>query len=104
MIGEYGDLYQYEEIKLNEIKIEKKKCKNLDFYTGKVGDWHTVVIMSLDNNDYCEYYKSNNKRRYLFYLLKNGDYNFSTKSSSVYDVYTSFGASIKNMRYAAILE
>ena len=36
--------------------------------------------------------------------MKNGDYNFSTKSSSVYDVYTSFGASIKNMRYAAILE
>ena len=104
MIGEYGDLYQYEEIKLDEIKIDKKKCKNLDFYTGKVGDWHTVVIMSLDNNDYCEYYKSNNKRRYLFYLLKNGDYNFSTKSSSVYDVYTSFGASLTDMRYAAILE
>ena len=104
MIGEYGDLYQYEKIKLDEIKIEKKKCKNLDFYTGKVGDWHTVVIMSLDNNDYCEYYKSNNKRRYLFYLLKNGDYNFSTKSSSVYDVYTSFGASLTDMRYAAILE
>lgn len=104
MIGEYGDLYQYEEIKLDEIKMDKKKCKNLDFYTGKVGDWHTVVIMSLDNNDYCEYYKSNNKRRYLFYLLKNGDYNFSTKSSSVYDVYTSFGASLTDMRYAAILE
>ena len=60
--------------------------------------------MSLDNHDYCEYYKSNNKRRYLFYLLKNGDYNFSTKDLSVYNVYSSFGANISEMKYAAILE
>ncbi len=104
MIGEYGDLYQYEKIKLDKIKIEKKKCKNLDFYSGKVGDWNTVVIMSLDNNDYCEYYKSNNKRRYLFYLLKNGDYNFSIKDISVYDAYICFGSSLTDMKYAAILE
>lgn len=71
---------------------------------GEVGDWNTVVIMSLDNNDYCEYYKSNNKRRYLFYLLKNGDYNFSTKDPSVYNLYLGFSASLKDMRYAAILE
>ncbi len=104
MIGEYGDLYQYEKIQLDKIKIDKKKYKNLEFYSGKVGDWNTVVIMSLDNNDYCEYYNSNNKRRYLFYLLKNGDYNFSTKDASVYNLYLGFSASIKDMRYAAILE
>ncbi|MBR1460913.1 hypothetical protein IJ596_04700 [bacterium] len=104
MIGEYGDLYKYEKIDLHKIPIEKQKCKNLEFYSGKVGDWNTVVIMSLDNNDSCEYYKSSNKRRYLFYLLKDGDYNFSTKDTSVYDAYSSFGASIKEMRYAAILE
>ncbi|MBQ8680451.1 MAG: hypothetical protein IJ530_11920 [Treponema sp.] len=104
MIGEYGDLYQYSNIDLTTIKVQKQKCKILDFYSGKVGDWNTVVIMSLDNNDLCEYYKSSNKRRYLFYLLKNGDYNFSIKDTSVYDAYSSFGASIKEMRYAAILE
>jgi len=104
MIGEYGDLYQYSNIDLTNIKVQKRKCKNLEFYSGKIGDWNTVVIMSLDNNDCCEYYKSNNKRRYLFYLLKNGDYNFSTKAASVYDVYISFSASIKEMKYAAILE
>ena len=104
MIGEYGDPYHYSTIELDKIKIEKHKCKNLEFYSGKVGDWNTVVIMSLDNHDYCEYYKSNNKRRYLFYLLKNGDYNFSTKDLSVYNVYSSFGANISEMKYAAILE
>ena len=104
MIGEYGDQYNYSKTELKRIKIEKLKCKNLEFYSGKVGDWDTVVIMSLDNHDYCEYYKSNNKRRYLFYLLKNGDYNFSTKDPSVYNVYSSFGASISEMKYAAILE
>ena len=104
MIGEYGDPYHYSTIELDRIKIEKHKCKNLEFYSGKVGDWNTVVIMSLDNHDYCEYYKSNNKRRYLFYLLKNGDYNFSTKDPSVYNVYSSFGANISEMKYAAILE
>lgn len=104
MIGEYGDLYQYNKIILPNIRVAKQKCKNLDFYSGKVGDWNTVVIMSLDNNDCCEYYKSKNIRRYLFYLLKNGDYNFSTKDASVYDLYSVFGAYIKNMKYAAILE
>lgn len=104
MIGEYGDPYHYSTIELDRIKIEKHKCKNLEFYSGKVGEWNTVVIMSLDNHDYCEYYKSNNKRRYLFYLLKNGDYNFSTKDPSVYNVYSSFGANISEMKYAAILE
>ena len=104
MIGEYGDSYHYTKIDLNNIKIEKQKCKNLEFYNGKVGDWHTAVVMSLDNNDYCEYYKSDNRRRYLFYLLKNGDYNFSTKDVSVYDVYVAFAASMTDMKYAAILE
>ena len=104
MIGEYGDLYQYEKIKLDEIKIEKKKCKNLDFYTGKVGDWHSVVIMNLDYHDYHDFYKSQSRNRYLFFLLKNGDYNFSTKDASVYNLYSSFCADIKNMKYAAILE
>lgn len=61
MIGEYGDLYQYSNIDLTNIKVQKQKCKNLDFYSGKVGDWNTIVIMSLDNNDSCEYYKSKNK-------------------------------------------
>ena len=104
LIGEYGDSYHYTKIDLNNIRIEKKKCKNLEFYSGKVGDWHTAVVMSLDNNDYCDYYKSDNRRRYLFYLLKNGDYNFSTKDVSVYDVYVAFAASMTDMKYAAILE
>lgn len=103
-IGEYGDLYQYEKIELDKIKIDKKKCKNLEFYSGKVGDWHSVVIMSLDSHDYHDFYKSQNRKRYLFYLLKNGDYNFSTKDASVYNLYLGFSASIKDMRYAAILE
>lgn len=103
-IGEYGDLYQYANIDLKEIKIEKQKCKNLEFYSGKVDDWNTVVIMSLDDHDYHDFYKSKNNKRYLFYLLKNGDYNFSTKDASVYDVYSAFCADIKNMKYAAILE
>ena len=38
MIGEYGDLYQYSNIDLTNIKVQKQKCKNLDFYSGKVGD------------------------------------------------------------------
>ena len=104
MIGEYGDSYHYTKIDLNNIRIEKKKCKNLEFYSGKVGDWYTAVVMSLDNNDYHDYYKSDNRRRYLFYLLKNGDYNFSTKDVSVYDVYVAFAASMTDMKYAAILE
>ena len=104
MIGKYGDLYNYDKIKLIKIKIEKQKCKNMEFYSGKVGDWNTVVIMSLDNHDYHDFYKSQNRKRYLFYLLKNGDYNFSTKDTSVYDLYSAFCADIKNMKYAAILE
>ena len=67
MIGEYGDPYHYSEIELDRIKIERHKCKNLEFYSGKVGAWNTVVIMSLDNHDYCEYYKSNNKKMWLFH-------------------------------------
>ena len=58
----------------------------MEFYSGKVGDWHSVVIMSLDNHDYQDFYKSQNRKRYLFYLLKNGDYNFSTKDASVYNL------------------
>lgn len=104
MIGSRENYYQYPKIELNKIKIEKIKRKNLDFYTGKVGDWHSVVIMSLDNHDYHDFYKSQNRRRYLFFLLKNGDYNFSTKDSSVYNLYSAFCASIKDMKYAAILE
>ena len=103
-IGSTENLYRYTKSHLNNIKIEKQKCKNLEFYSGKVGDWYTVVIMSLDNHDYHGYYKSENKRRYLFYLLKNGDYNFSTKDGSVYDVYSAFSASRTGMKYAAILE
>lgn len=60
--------------------------------------------MSLDNHDYHDFYKSKNNKRYLFYMLKNGDYNFTTKDESVYDVYSAFCAEIKNMKYAAILE
>ena len=37
-------------------------------------------------------------------MLKNDDYNFTTKDESVYDVYSAFCAEIKNMKYAAILE
>ena len=99
MVGSRVNYYQYPKIEL--IKIEKIKRKNLDFYTGKVGDWHSVVIMSFD---YHDFYKSQNRRRYLFFLLKNGDYNFSTKDSSVYNLYSAFCASIKDMKYAAILE
>lgn len=102
MVGSRVNYYQYPKIEL--IKIKKIKRKNLDFYTGKVGDWHSVVIMSLDNHDYHDFYKSQNRRRYLFFLLKNGDYNFSTKDSSVYNLYSAFCASIKDMKYAAILE
>ena len=104
LIGNYKNYYNFSDIKIDNIKIEKQKCKNLEFYSGKVGDWYTVVIMSLDNHDYHGYYKSENKRRYLFYLLKNGDYNFSTKDVSVYDVYVAFAASMTDMKYAAILE
>lgn len=104
MIGEYGDFYHYSNIDLTNIKVQKQKCKNLDFYSGKVGDWNTIVIMSLDNNDFCEYYKSKNKQRYLFYLLKNSDYHFSTKDESVYDLYSGFSAFVKTMKYASILE
>lgn len=104
MIGEYGDPYDYDEIRLQGIVIEKIKNKNLEFYAGEIGYWHYVVIMDLDNYDYCEYYRSDNKKCYLFYLLKVGDYNFSTKDASVYDVYSAFGSSIRNMKYAAILE
>ena len=105
MIGEYGDEYDFMSIIEDMIKIEKIKCKNLEFYAGKVGDWHTAVIMSLDRNDFYEYYKSDGNR-YLLYILKNGDYNFSVKDDSVYDLYLSFGTSIigGDMRYAAILE
>lgn len=104
MVGNWENYYQYPAIKLDKIKIEKKKCKNLDFYSGKVGDWHTVVIMSLDSHDYHDFYKSQNRNRYMFFLLKNGDYNFSTKDGSVYDLYSSFFADRTSMRYAAILE
>ena len=105
MICEYGDEYDFMSIIEDMIKIEKIKCKNLEFYVGKVGDWHTAVIMSLDRNDFYEYYKSDGNR-YLLYILKNGDYNFSVKDDSVYDLYLSFGTSIigGDMRYAAILE
>ena len=51
-----------------------------------------------------DFYKSQNRKRYLFYLLENGDYNFSTKDASVYNLYSSFCADIKYMKYAAILE
>ena len=64
--------------------IKKIKCKNLEFYTGKVGDWHSVVIISLDKNDYYEYYRSDNKR-YLLCVIKNSDYNFCINDASVYD-------------------
>ena len=104
IVGSSENYYQYPKIELNRIEIEKKKCKNLDFYTGKVGEWHSVVIMSLDNHDYQNFYKSQNRKRYLFFILKNGDYNFSTKDASVYNLYLGFSASIKDMRYAAILE
>ena len=104
MIGEYGKSYDYDEIGLQGFIIEKIKNKNLEFYAGNVGYWYSVVIMDLDEYDYEEYYKSDNKKRYLFYLLKIGDYNFSTKDASVYDVYSAFGSSMRDMKYAAILE
>lgn len=102
--GEYQRPYSYEHLILKDIQIEKLKNKNLEFYAGNVGYWYSVVIMDLDNYDYRKFYKSDNKKRYLFYLLKIGDYNFSTKDASVYDVYLAFGSSIRNMKYAAILE
>lgn len=104
MCGEYRTPYDYEYLILEDIKIERLKNKNLEFYAGNVGYWYSVVIMDLDEYDYEEYYKSDNKKRYLFYLLKTGDYNFSTKDDSVYDVYSAFGSSIKDMKYAALLE
>lgn len=104
MYGEYQRPYSYEHLILKDIQIEKLKNKNLEFYAGNVGYWYSVVIMDLDNYDYRKFYKSDNKKRYLFYLLKIGDYNFSTKDASVYDVYLAFGSSIRNMKYAAILE
>ena len=102
MIGEFGWEYDYGEIDLSNIEINKNKCKNLEFYTGKIGDWYSVVIKSLDKNDYHDYYKSEN-RRYLLLILKNSDYNFSTKDESVYDLYVSFNMSF-NTIYATILE
>ena len=102
MIGEFGWEYDYGEIDLSNIEINKNKCKNLEFYTGKIGDWYSVVIKSLDKNDYHDYYKSEN-RRYLLLILKNSDYNFSTKDESVYDLYVSFNMDF-NTIYAAILE
>lgn len=42
MVGSRVNYYQYPKIEL--IKIVKIKRKNLDFYTGKVGDWHSVGI------------------------------------------------------------
>ena len=39
MIGEFGWEYDYGEIDLSNIEINKNKCKNLEFYTGKIGDW-----------------------------------------------------------------
>ena len=103
MIGEFGREYAYNEIDLSKIEINKNKCKNLEFYTGKVGDWYTVVIMILDNKDYREFYPSENNR-YLFYILKNSNYNFSIKDESVYNLYLSFNADLSYMIYAAILE
>ena len=102
MMGEFGWEYDYGEIDLSNIEINKNKCKNLEFYTGKIGDWYSVVIKSLDKNDYHDYYKSEN-RRYLLLILKNSDYNFSTKDESVYDLYVSFNMSF-NTIYATILE
>ena len=102
MIGKFGWEYDYGEIDLSKIEINKNKCKNLEFYTGKIGDWYSVVIKSLDKNDYHDYYKSEN-RRYLLLILKNSDYNFSTKDESVYDLYVSFNIDF-NTIYAAILE
>lgn len=102
MMGEFGWEYDYGEIDLSNIEINKNKCKNIEFYTGKIGDWYSVVIKSLDKNDYHDYYKSEN-RRYLLLILKNSDYNFSTKDESVYDLYVSFNMNF-NTIYAAILE
>ena len=102
MMGEFGREYAYSEIDLSNIEINKNNCKNLEFYTGKIGDWYSVVIKSLDKNDYHDYYKSEN-RRYLLLILKNSDYNFSTKDESVYDLYVSFNIDF-NTIYAAILE
>lgn len=104
MVGQYEELYNYQEIIVRNIIIEKHKCKNLEFYSAPIGDWHTIIIISLYEYDCHEYYKSDNKNRYLFYLQKNGDYNFSTRDESVYDLYSAFGAGIEDMRYAAILE
>ncbi len=104
MCGEYGDSYNYDEIRLQSIAIEKVKHKNLEFYFGKLGEWHSVVIMDLDNYDCYKYYKSN-KQRYLFYLYKNTKYNFSVKDDSVYDLYVSFsGTDGYYTKYGAILE
>lgn len=104
LIGEYKNSYSYSNLKLEDYRLEKYKLKNLEFYAGAVGDWYTAIIMNLDNNDYHDYYKSDNKKRYLFYLEKNGDYNFSTKDESVYDLYSAFGACRDEMKYAAIFE
>ena len=105
IIGEYSDSYNYDGIKLQHIAIKKKKHKNLEFYAGKVGDWYSVVIMELDNQEHYNYYKSNNRRRYLFYLYKNIKYNFSINDDSVYDLYVSFsGTDEYYSKYAAILE
>ena len=89
IIGTIEDKYKYESILLSKKNIKKIKCKNLEFYTGKVGDWHSVVIISLDKNDYYEYYRSDNKR-YLLCVIKNSDYNFCINDASVYDLYIGF--------------
>ena len=102
IIGTIEEKYKYESILLSKKNIKKIKCKNLEFYTGKVGDWHSVVIISLDKNDYYEYYRSDNKR-YLLCVIKNSDYNFCINDASVYDLYIGFRVD-SDMRYAAILE
>ena len=106
LISSYEKNYKYEDIYEFDVKLEKITCKNLEFYAGKSSGllWYTIVIMSLDKYDYREFYFSENNR-YLFYLIKDGDYNFATKDSAVYDLYVGFNASLENSEgYAAILE
>ena len=105
MSGEYGYEYEFNGMYEFDVKLEKITCKNLEFYAGKASElWYTIVIMSLDKYDYVEYYTSENNR-YLFYIIEEGDYNFATKDSAVYDLYVGFNASLENSEgYAAILE
>lgn len=95
--------YNYQELKLNNFLLEKHTDKNLEYFSGKINDLFSVVIFTLEDSDYRNFYRSNNKKRYLFFIVKNSYLNFFINDESVHDLYTSFGIG-DDTKYAAIFE